>query len=181
MQDTLTNLQAAVNGGAGAGTLYGTGTVANADATITSVNGGSAVVQASTAGTGGNLIGVSASLTGTIGGWANSATDLAGGTAGVDLSSASDAQSALTAIANSISTIAADRGAIGAGINQMNAALNVMNNTSQNLSASMSGIQDANMGQVVASMSKYQVLEQTGIAALSQANQQEQAVLKLLQ
>ena len=40
----------------------------------------------------------------------------------------------------------------------------------------MSGIQDANMGQVVAAMSKYQVLEQTGIAALSQANQQEQAV-----
>jgi flagellin-like hook-associated protein FlgL len=30
-------------------------------------------------------------------------------------------------------------------------------------------------------MSKYQVLEQTGIAALTQANQQEQTVLKLLQ
>jgi flagellin len=56
-----------------------------------------------------------------------------------------------------------------------------MNNTSQNLSASMSGIQDADVGKVVASMSKYQVLEQTGIAALAQANSQEQAVLKLLQ
>jgi flagellin len=44
----------------------------------------------------------------------------------------------------------------------------------------LSGIQDANIGQVVANMSKYQVLEQTGIAALAQANSQEQAVLKLL-
>jgi flagellin len=42
-------------------------------------------------------------------------------------------------------------------------------------------MQDANIGQVVANMSKYQVLEQTGISALAQANQNEQAVLKLLQ
>jgi len=33
----------------------------------------------------------------------------------------------------------------------------------------------------VANMSKYQVLEQTGISALAQSNQQELAVLKLLQ
>ena len=60
--------------------------------------------------------------------------------------------------------------------------IQVMNNTSQNLTSSLSGIQDANIGQVVANMSKYpQVLEQTGIAALTQANQNEQTVLKLLQ
>ena len=46
VQNTLQNLQAAVNGGAGAGNLYGTGTAVNQQATITSVNGGSAVVQA---------------------------------------------------------------------------------------------------------------------------------------
>ena len=87
----------------------------------------------------------------------------------------------MTSIAAAIASVAADRGAIGSGINQMNAAVDVMNNTSQNLTSSLSGIQDANMGQVVANMSKYQVLEQTGIAALAQSNQQEQAVLKLLQ
>jgi flagellin len=98
----------------------------------------------------------------------------------VDLSSPTDAQTALTTIAAAIATVAAQRGAIGSGINQMNAAVNVMNNTAQNLTSSLSGIQDANIGQVVANMSKYQVLEQTGIAALAQANSQEQAVLKLL-
>jgi flagellin len=42
-------------------------------------------------------------------------------------------------------------------------------------------MQDANVGQVIANLSKYQVLEQTGISALAQANQNEQVVLKLLQ
>jgi flagellin len=187
VQATLTDLEDAVNGGVGEGSLYGTNTVANPVAQVVSVNAGSALVQATTAGVGsagagtGNHVALAATLTGGVGGWAGGATTLAGGTASCDLSSAGDAQTALTTIESAIASVAADRGAIGAGINQMNAAVNVMNNTSQNLSASLSGIQDANMGQVVANLSKYQVLEQTGIAALAQANTQEQAVLKLLQ
>jgi len=184
VQNTLENLQSAVAGTpADVGSTIGTGTVANPDATITWVNGGSAEIQALTPGTAGNSLAAVLTLAtpanGTV---ATSGTGtLGGGVAGIDLSSSSDAATALTSIASAIATVAANRGAIGAGINQLNAALNVMNNTSQNLSSSMSGIQDANMGQVVAAMSKFQVLEQTGIAALSQANQQEQAVLKLLQ
>jgi flagellin len=181
VQDTLTNLEAAVNGGTGAGTVYGTGTVANTAATITSVNGGSAVVQASTAGTAGNSVAVAATLTGSIGGWANSATTLSGGTAGVDLSSATDAQTALTAIESAIASVASNRGTIGAGINRLNAAVSVMKNQVQNLTSGESAIKDADVGTVVANLSKYQVLEQTGIAALAQANTQEQAVVKLLQ
>jgi flagellin len=181
VQNTLTNLEAAVNGGTGAGTVYGTGTVANTAATITSVNGGSAVVQAATAGTAGNSVAVAASLTGSIGGWANSATTLTGGTAGVDLSSASDAQTALTAIESAIASVASDRGTIGAGINRLNAAVSVMNTQVQNLTSGESAIKDADISTTVANLSKYQVLEQTGIAALAQANSNEQAVLKLLQ
>lgn len=180
---TLNNLQAAVNAGAGAGTDYGTGTVANTSATITAVSGGQATVTAITAGTTGNSIALSAELSNGAGGGVvgTSNSKLAGGGASASLSSASNAQAALTIIAGAISSVASTRGAIGSSINQMNAAVQVMNNTSQNLTSSMSGIQDANIGQVVAKMSKYQVLEQTGIAALTQANQQEQIVLKLLQ
>jgi flagellin len=185
----LENLQSAVAGTpSDVGSTIGTGTVANPDATITWVNGGSAEVQATTPGVGngtttGNSVPIVLTLAtpanGTI---ATSGTGtLGGGVAGVDLNSSGDASNALTSIESAIATVASDRGAVGAGINQLNAALNVMNNTSQNLSASMSGIQDADVGKVVASMSKYQVLEQTGIAALAQANSQEQAVLKLLQ
>ena len=189
VQNTLINLQSAVAGTpSDVGSTIGTGTVANPDATITWVNGGSAEVQATTPGVGngtttGNSVPIVLTLAtpanGTI---ATSGTGtLGGGVAGVDLNSSGDASNALTSIESAIATVASNRGSIGAGINQLNAALNVMNNTSQNLSASMSGIQDADVGKVVASMSKYQVLEQTGIAALAQANSQEQAVLKLLQ
>jgi flagellin len=67
VQSTLQNLQAAVNGGAGAGNLYGTGTAVNQQATITSVNGGSAVVQALQAGTAGNSVSLATSITSNVG------------------------------------------------------------------------------------------------------------------
>lgn len=211
IQNSLLNLQAAINGGAGAGTTYmaaatgvGSATGANPSAEVTEVAGNSMIVQSRTAGTGaaasgtidtanyvpasGNDIATLYTVAGSdtsVGSWLNAAdtsADMSGGSGGaVDLNSATDAQTALTAIENAIAAVAADRGAMGSGINQMNAAVQVMNNTSQNLSSSLSGIQDANMGQVVANMSKYQVLEQTGIAALAQSNSNEQAVLKLLQ
>ncbi len=181
VQNTLDNLQAAVNGTGGAGTTYSAATVENSAAQISSVNGGSATIQAALPGTDGNSIAVSTTITDTSGGFSGGVTDLAGGTAAADLNTSADAQSALTSIEAAIASVAADRGAIGSGINQMNAAVDVINNTSQNLSSSLSGIQDANMGTVVANLSEYQVLEQTGIAALAQANTNEQAVLKLLQ
>ncbi len=184
VQGTLGNLQEAVNNGpsgTGAGTDYGTGTVANTSATITAVSGGQATVTAITLGTTGNSVAISATLTNGAGGGVVGTNNLAGGGASVSLTSATAAQSALTVIAGAISTVASTRGAIGSSINQMNAAVQVMQSTTQNLTSSLSGIQDANIGMVVANMSKYQVLEQTGIAALTQANQQEQTVLKLLQ
>jgi flagellin len=186
VQDTLTNLEAAVNGNGVVGTQYGTGTVANAVAQITSVNAGSAEVQATTLGLGngtttGNSVALAASLTGGVGGWANGATTLSGGAGGVDLNNTTDAQSALTAIESAIASVASDRGNIGAGINRLNAAVSVMNTQVQNLTSGESAIKDADVGTVVANLSKYQVLEQTGIAALAQANTNEQAVLKLLQ
>jgi flagellin len=98
-----------------------------------------------------------------------------------DLGTASGAASALTVINSAISDVAAMRGTIGAGINRLNSATNVINTQVQNLTSAQSSMQDADIGQVVANLSKYQVLEQTGISALAQANQNEQAVLKLLQ
>jgi flagellin len=98
-----------------------------------------------------------------------------------NLGTASGAASALTVINSAISDVASMRGTIGAGINRLNSATNVINTQVQNLTSAQSSIQDANVGQVVASLSKYQILEQTGISALAQANQNQQAILKLLQ
>jgi len=97
-----------------------------------------------------------------------------------NLGTASGAAAAETVINTAISDVAAMRGVIGAGINRLNSATNVINTQVQNLTSAQSSIQDANIGQVVANLSKYQILEQTGISALAQANQNQQAVLKLL-
>lgn len=100
---------------------------------------------------------------------------------GTSLSSNSSAQSALTAITAAISTISADRGNLGGNVEQLQAASSVAVTESQNLQSASSDIRSADIGQVVANDTKYSVLEQTGISALQQANQQSQNVLKLLQ
>ena len=98
-----------------------------------------------------------------------------------NLQTAGTAQAALTDINNAISQVAALRGSIGAGTNRLQAAGNVMANQTQNLSAAQDGIQSADITQTVANLTKYQILSQTGISALAQANQMQQSVLKLLQ
>jgi flagellin len=98
-----------------------------------------------------------------------------------DLLSAGTAQTALNDINGSIAQVAALRGNIGAGINRLQSATNVMNNQNQNLSGAEDGIRSADITQQVANLTKFQILSQTGISALAQANQMQQSVLKLLQ
>ena len=54
-----------------------------------------------------------------------------------------------------------------------------MQNQIQNLQAAESQIRDANMAEEVANLVKFQILNQTGIAALAQANSAAQGVLAL--
>ncbi|HUI83928.1 MAG TPA: flagellin [Candidatus Binatia bacterium] len=98
-----------------------------------------------------------------------------------NLQTAGAAKTALTDINNAIAQVAALRGSIGAGINRLQAATNVMNNQTQNLSSAEDGIRSADITQSVANLTKYQILSQTGISALAQANQMQQSVLKLLE
>ncbi len=93
---------------------------------------------------------------------------------------ATDPEATLTLINTAINTIANDRGAVGAGINRLQAASNVLNNEVQNLTSAEDQITAADIPTVVANLSKYSILEQTGISALSQANTAQQQVLNLL-
>jgi len=97
------------------------------------------------------------------------------------LASASTSQSALTDINAAITTISAQRGAIGASVNRLNAATTVMSDQVTNLQSAVNSLQNADIGTTVANMTQYNVLESTGMAALQQANQAQQAVLKLVQ
>lgn len=97
-----------------------------------------------------------------------------------DLLSADNAGAALTKISKAISNVAADRGTLGAAINRLGAASSVISNQVQNLSAAEDGIRAADIAQEVANMTKFNILNQTGISALAQANQMQQGVLSLL-
>ncbi len=97
------------------------------------------------------------------------------------LTSAGNAQTALTNINSAIAAVANLRGTLGASSNQLTAASNVIHNQIQNLSAAEDGIRAADIGQETANLSKFTILQQTGIAALQQANQSQQSVLRLLQ
>lgn len=91
------------------------------------------------------------------------------------------AQTALTDINTAVANVAALRGNIGAGINRLQAATNVINDQNQNLTTAEDGIRSADIGQEVANLTKYNILSSTGISALAQANQMQQSILKLLQ
>jgi len=97
------------------------------------------------------------------------------------LTTAAAAQTALTDINSAIADVALLRGTLGATQNQLRAATNVMNSQITNVQAAESNIMDADIGKETANLSKYTILQQTGIAALQQSNSMQQAVLKLLQ
>jgi flagellin len=91
------------------------------------------------------------------------------------------ALAALTDVTTAIAGISAQRGAIGANVNQLNAASNVASSEEVNLSSAQSSILSTNFGQATSDLAKFQVLDQTGISALAQANSTAQEILKLLQ
>ena len=186
LQNTLANLAAAVNGGTGAGTLY------QADATLAGPNSNPDATAAAsgdsitfTATAAGQALG-GANIASTVGQGAEFAFLQSGGTTFTtgttsDLLTATDAQAALEAINTAIQTVASTRGQIGAVVNRLQSASNVISNQVTNLTSAENTITAADIPTAVANLTKYSILEQTGISALAQANQQQQLVLKLLQ
>jgi len=124
------------------------------------------------------------SITVTTGALSSSAIGFSGtpvNLSGDSLTSATNAQTALGDLNTAIANVAADRGALGAEINRLQSASNVITNQVQNLTTAEDNIRAADVPTVVANMSRLTVLQQTGMAALQQSNQMQQSVLKLLQ
>lgn len=103
------------------------------------------------------------------------------GVNGVDISTTSGAQNAITAIDAALSQVNNFQATLGATQNTFQAAITNTETQSTNLSAARSQIQDADFAQETANLSKAQVLQQAGISVLAQANSLPQQVLKLLQ
>ena len=100
---------------------------------------------------------------------------------GVATLTASNASTILTTVNNAIADVAYQRGTIGAYVNQLTSASNVASAEGVNLAAAQNSIMATDYGQAASDLSKYQILSQTGISALAQANSVQQEVLKLLQ
>jgi flagellin len=97
-----------------------------------------------------------------------------------DILNITNAQAVLNELGEALNTVATMRGNIGAGMNRLQYAVNVIAAQSQNTTAAESAIRDANIAEEVSNMTKYQILAQSGIAALAQANSNSQTVLSLL-
>jgi len=112
----------------------------------------------------------------------NTVTDLAGtNLTGVDLTTQTAAASSLSTIKDALNGVSNMRADIGAGMNRLQSAVAVLQTQAQNTQAAESSIRDANIAEEIANLTKYQILAQSGIAALAQANSNSQIVLKLLQ
>jgi flagellin len=98
-----------------------------------------------------------------------------------NLTNSTNAQTALTAISTAISDVAAQRGYLGSQINTLNTVASVANTEQTNVVSAQNNIMATDYGQATSNLSKYQILSQTGISALAQANTVQQEVLKLLQ
>jgi len=83
-------------------------------------------------------------------------------------------------IDKAITTVSTARASMGAMINRLNYAVDNLTNTSTNLSASASRIEDTDYSAATSQLAKHQILQQAATAMLAQANQQPQLVLSLL-
>ncbi|MFO2548398.1 hypothetical protein JI721_11305 [Alicyclobacillus cycloheptanicus] len=100
---------------------------------------------------------------------------------GINILSQGSAQSAITAIQNAINTLSSSQAQLGAVQDRLNYTVSNLSNSSQNLQNAQSTITNTDMAAAYTQFSQQQVLEQVGISMLSQAQQQPQMILKLLQ
>lgn len=98
-----------------------------------------------------------------------------------DLSTAAGAQAALASIKSAIDDVSGQRGYLGSQINTLNSISSVETTQSENLTSAQNAVTATDYAQATSQMSKFQILSQTGISALAQANSTQQEVTKLLQ
>ena len=139
-----------------------------------------------------NLSGASATITFQVGTGNNSvsqvgvtfssATTTALGVAStsVSISGVASAQAAISAIASALASVNSIEGSLGAYQNEFQAIIANLTVGQQNMTASYSRIVDVNMAQEMTQFTTDQILMQSGVAMLSQAQQEPSLVLKLL-
>ncbi len=96
----------------------------------------------------------------------------------LDVSAANDAINRIDSALTTVSSLRSDFGAIQ---NRFESTIANLSTTSENIAASRSRIRDADFAAETAELTRTQILQQAGVAMLSQANSMPQSVLSLLQ
>jgi len=123
---------------------------------------------------------VSSGVSGTVGGTIGAADTTTLGIAALDITTAGGASTAVTAISAAVATVGTVVGSVGSLQNRLQYAIGLAQYQTVNTKAAESRIRDANVAEESANLARYNILTQSGIAALAQANQQSGAVLSLL-
>lgn len=99
----------------------------------------------------------------------------------LDMTSQSGAQAALEKIDEALSNLNRRRGEIGSFMrNVLESNVRSLGIAKENLSATESNVRDVDMAEEMTNYTRLQILQQSGLAMLAQANQAPQAVLSLL-
>ena len=98
----------------------------------------------------------------------------------ISLSDPESANMALATVDEALRTVNKNRADIGASMNRMEMAQKGINIASENIAASESRIRDADMAKTITEHVKNQILQQSSVSLLSQANTNSQNVLALL-
>ncbi len=102
------------------------------------------------------------------------------GISALDLSTTTGALEALSDLDTALSSVNTFRANLGAAQNRIESAVRNLENYTENIAAAKSRIMDADFAFETAQMAKYQILQQSGVAVLGQANAINQAALRLL-
>ena len=99
----------------------------------------------------------------------------------IDITTVSGALAALNTIDQAISDVSSNRADLGAAQNRLEVTISNLQSANENLSAANSRIRDVDIADETASMARHNILMQSGVSVLAQANQLPSIALSLLQ
>jgi flagellin len=120
------------------------------------------------------------STNGVVSGTLTAVTTTSLGVASLDINDIAAAKTSVATLTTAISTLGGVQGSVGTLENRLQFAITLAQSQKTSKQAAESRIRDANIAEESANMTRFNILQQSGIAALAQANQTSASVLSLL-
>lgn len=120
------------------------------------------------------------STNGTVGGTIGAADTAGLSLTGLSVDTDVNAAAAVASLATAVASLGTVQAQVGTIENRLQYAINLSTSQVVNNTAAESRIRDANVAEESSNLTKFNILTQSGVAALAQANQATQSVLQLL-